>query len=465
MKILQKVFYMLIAALALVSCDRDYDAPPLNEPKYDGPKANITIASLKEQFSSATQDVPSLISTDLILRAYVSANDESGNIYKQIYLQDETGAIPILADYNGVYGLYRVGQEVYVNLKDLCISVYGDEQQIGIPGGNLYRLLQTDFEKHVQLNGWPDKSKVQPKVITNISSVNENVAEMTFRLVRLEGVYFVNGGKDTFAPTTGYGTQTLKDSYGNSIDVRTSNYAKFASETLPIGKGTVIAILGRFRGAWQVTIPTGDDFFDFDGIVPGEGGGTDPDPEPGGETVLFKETFGDGYYPNGSRPKIADFTDFDMKAPIVYSDASGLNDIRSMAGDHGAHAWFKAGTTETYLTISHINTSSYTTVTLTYEVAANLYNAADAINLNVLSVKCNGTSMTFTPASQEVSKANGDDGKFYTFTVSDIPIVSDLTIEFCASSQNTVGLRLDNIKLTANSGSGGNQGGGEIVPN
>ena len=45
MKILQKVFYMLIAALALVSCDRDYDAPPLNEPKYDGPKANITIAS------------------------------------------------------------------------------------------------------------------------------------------------------------------------------------------------------------------------------------------------------------------------------------------------------------------------------------------------------------------------------------------------------------------------------------
>ena len=54
MKILQKVFYMLIAVLALASCDRDYDAPPLNEPKYDGPKANITIASLKQQFAAAT---------------------------------------------------------------------------------------------------------------------------------------------------------------------------------------------------------------------------------------------------------------------------------------------------------------------------------------------------------------------------------------------------------------------------
>ena len=43
MKILQKVFYMLIAALAFVSCDRDYDAPPLNDPKYDGPKANIQL--------------------------------------------------------------------------------------------------------------------------------------------------------------------------------------------------------------------------------------------------------------------------------------------------------------------------------------------------------------------------------------------------------------------------------------
>lgn len=463
MKILQKVFYMLIAALALASCDRDYDAPPLNEPKYDGPKANITIASLKEQFASATQDVPSLISTDLILKAYVSANDESGNIYKQIYIQDATGAIPILADYNSVYALYRVGQEVYVNLNGLCISVYGDEKQIGIPGGNLYRLLQKDFEEHVLLNGWPDKSKVQPVVVTDISSVNANVSEMTFRLIQLEGVYFEKGGKDTFAPTTGYGTQILKDSHGNSIEVRTSNYAKFATETLPIGKGTVIGILGRFRGAWQLTIPTGNDFFGFDGIVPGDD--PEPDPEPGGETVFFKETFGSGYYPNGSRPKIADFTDSDMKAPIVYSDASGLNDIRSMSGDHGAHVWFKASDSETYFTISHINTSSYDKVTLTYEVAANLYNPGDAINLNVLSVKCNGTAMTVSPASQEVSKTNGDDGKFYTFTVNDIPISSDLTIEFIASGQNNVGLRLDNIKLTANSGSGGEQGGGEIIPN
>lgn len=82
---------MLVASLALVSCDLDYDAPPLNEPIYDGPKANITIASLKQQFSMATENTPALITNDLVLQAYVSANDESGNIYKQIYLQDATG--------------------------------------------------------------------------------------------------------------------------------------------------------------------------------------------------------------------------------------------------------------------------------------------------------------------------------------------------------------------------------------
>lgn len=96
MKVTQKIFsFLVLAAAVLTGCERDYDAPPLNEPVYDGPSANITIADLKENCKNATQETPIEITNDWVLRAYITGNDESGNIYKQVIVQDETGAMPI----------------------------------------------------------------------------------------------------------------------------------------------------------------------------------------------------------------------------------------------------------------------------------------------------------------------------------------------------------------------------------
>lgn len=63
-----------------------------------------------------------------------------------------------------------------------------------------------------------------------------------------------------------------------------------------------------------------------------------------------------------------------------------------------------------------------------------------------------------------VSNANGDNGKFYSIEIDNLPIAENVTIEFFASAgQNTLGLRLDNIKLTADPQEGGG-GDGPIVP-
>ena len=40
------------------------------------------------------------------MKAVITANDESGNIFKKIYLQDETGAIEMEVDQNSVYNYY-----------------------------------------------------------------------------------------------------------------------------------------------------------------------------------------------------------------------------------------------------------------------------------------------------------------------------------------------------------------------
>lgn len=47
MKLFNRISLLLISSLVFAACERDYDAPPLNEPKYDGPAANTTIEELR----------------------------------------------------------------------------------------------------------------------------------------------------------------------------------------------------------------------------------------------------------------------------------------------------------------------------------------------------------------------------------------------------------------------------------
>ena len=119
MKLIQKIYTLplLILAVLMTSCERDYDAPPLNEPVYTGAKPNTTLIQLKKRYSAATAETPIEIMEDYVVKAYITGNDESGNIFKQIIVQDATAALPIQLDQGSVYATYRRGQEVFINLK------------------------------------------------------------------------------------------------------------------------------------------------------------------------------------------------------------------------------------------------------------------------------------------------------------------------------------------------------------
>lgn len=236
MKLLRNISLPLIASLALFACERDYDAPLLTEPEYTGPAANITISELRTENAAAAEDAPIIITKDQVLKAVITGNDESGNIFKKIYLQDETGAIEMEVDQSSVYNYYPVGQTVYVDLNGLSISVYGDEQQLGHPEGYLFRTPWEDFEKHVSKDGWANPENAKPVVIDDISTINAAPDNYKFKLVQFTGVTFQNGGKSIFAPEDGYGEENITDSHGNTIMIRTSNYASFAGNKLPEGK-------------------------------------------------------------------------------------------------------------------------------------------------------------------------------------------------------------------------------------
>lgn len=454
MKLIQKIYTLplLVMAVLMTGCERDYDAPPLNEPVYTGAQPNTTLAQLKEKYSAATAETPVVITDDYIAKAYITGNDESGNIYKQIIVQDATAALPIQLDQGNVYTTYRRGQEVFINLKGMCVSVYGGEQQLGWPDGYLYRMPFANFKELVQKNGWPSADNAKPEVITDISVINLNVSKMTYRLVQLEGVHFVNGGKNTFATTSGFGEETLKDAHGNTITVRTSNYASFAYETLPIGTGTVVGILGRFNGTWQLTIPAYSDVFGFDGVEPEEGGGGET-----GETVLFSETFGEPQKDGNYWPYLKDYTGYDNPKELFSGSVDNLS-ARTQSGD--GNVWFPTGG-DYSLSIGSIDLKGATKVSLIYKMGVNVYQPTDVQNINTLSVKCNDTDLA-VPSKELAGTSNPY--VLEEIRIDDIAVSGTATLTFsCASATNVKGIRLYDVRLIA-PGTGEGGGGDVIAP-
>src|SRR5687767_239446 len=97
--VLSSLLMIFAASLILVSCKKKFDEPP--GPGDPNLVANTTIKDLK--LMHVTPGAIDVITMNVIIEGIVVANDKSGNLYKEIYIQDSTGGINILLDANSVY--------------------------------------------------------------------------------------------------------------------------------------------------------------------------------------------------------------------------------------------------------------------------------------------------------------------------------------------------------------------------
>lgn len=456
MKKLRNIALPLLASLALFACEKDYDAPLLTEPEYTGPEANITIKDLRAQTAAATQDAPVVLTQEQVLKAVVTANDESGNIFKKIYLEDETGAIEMEVDQSSVYNYYPVGQTVYIDLKGLSISVFGDEQQLGHPEGYLYRTPWEEFEKHVIRDGWANPENAKPLELDDISVINADPETYKFKLVTLKGVTFQNGGTAIFAPegSTGH-EETITDAHGNTLAVRTSGYANFAANKLPKGKGNLTGILGRFRGSWQFTIRTAEDIKDF--VEVPEEGGQGGETQPGVTETIFEETFatGVGTFTIENKEMASALTFVwkhdNFKNP-GYMKASAFKDSVSYASD-------------SWLISPEIDLTAANAATLTFDHAINKGDVAHVKTNHLVNVsKDNGQTWTTLsgvsyPAGNSWEFSGSGDVNLSAYVGSKIK----LAFQYKSSDGVSDTWEVKNVKVTATKGGSGSGDGGNVI--
>ena len=269
-----KIFNYIMSAFAcvmLASCMGDsYDEPDLKQSPYGNNGINeeniISIAQLKEMYKTniLTSYSYAQVTEDLKIKGVVTGNDISGNIYNEVPIQDETGAIIIAVAQGGIYGYLPVGTEIIVSLKDLYVGNYGKQAEVGVPttnsSGSTYvgRMSRMLWNDHFKITGV--MKDVEPELFAdgatgaattwNIDADGGKlgvIKNVSIRNVTPQSVYAEPSGKTSVS-------WYFNEFKGTSIMIYNSPYCDFASKVLPQGKCNITGIVKRYNNYWEIII-------------------------------------------------------------------------------------------------------------------------------------------------------------------------------------------------------------------
>ena len=280
MKRINLYLSMLLLMVIAVGCSDEFDTPPMVVPTAEH-KPNMSVADFKTQYWQDANNYIDTVKEDVVIHGYVSSTDVSGNIYKTLYIQDETGGLAISVNANSLYNTYRIGQEIVLPMKDLFIGKYNGQQQIGYPQWYAARSVWEAtflplelFQSVVEINGLPDVSALDtiPCTIDQLKETPESFQKWQGQLVKFSNVKFQDAdGTVTFAEASATTNRNIVDADGNVLVMRNSNYADFRANILPMGTGDVVGLLSYYNtsasktdgGTWQLYIRTPNDCIGF----------------------------------------------------------------------------------------------------------------------------------------------------------------------------------------------------------
>lgn len=250
----------------MTSCSDDYTYPPMIVPEASM-EANTSIADLKELYwqndrNYCSDILPLSDGSDMIIKGRVVSNDSTGNIFKNVIIDDGTAALTIAINSYDLYESYQYGQEVVIRATGLQIGGYNGLMQMGSESEyngkpSMTFMTKELFDSHAEVSGLANAELVVPKVYTIPELDEAKKSQQTLcltqsMLVKIENVSFEDAGQQ-FAPdkTT---DRYIKDAQGNRLNVRCSSYSTFKNDIIPSGTGSVTGILSYYGTNWQLML-------------------------------------------------------------------------------------------------------------------------------------------------------------------------------------------------------------------
>ncbi|WP_089741637.1 DUF5689 domain-containing protein [Chryseobacterium taihuense] len=272
-----KYFFVMTAAMIISGCVHDdkYDEPNLEGVQcIQDFTANTTLKQLREKYTLnnptgaayvfPADTTPNDPSDDLYIEGYVSSTDETGNIYKTIYIQDAlenpTHGFTISVDAVSNYTKFPQGNKIYVKLNGLAVGVYGGVVQLGMKTGAETQngAVSRIPEKMVPFSIFRScniSGKIVPKIMTSAQMVSAN-DNLIGCLIQMNNAEFDNRILCTnYAPNGVTVDRAIRDNTSSTARVvRNSGYASFANQILPSGNGKFVGIYSKFNSTYQMYI-------------------------------------------------------------------------------------------------------------------------------------------------------------------------------------------------------------------
>lgn len=213
--------------------------------------ANAPIESMRELYANGTIR----IEEDIIIAGFVTANDYSGNFYKTFVIEDDTGAVEILAGFYDLHATYNEGRRVAIYTQGLCLGEYNGVMQLGRAVNSYSDYRIEPFGSAALMEEYVVRGKTYDKRRAEKRSIKELSESECGKLICVERVLF---GRDTTvcwahgeALQGKYtnGVHQFRDNSGDSLLVVTSSYCDFASLTVTCDTVNLTGILmyGKFN--------------------------------------------------------------------------------------------------------------------------------------------------------------------------------------------------------------------------
>lgn len=252
---------ILLSLTVAASCTNDDVKIPVlncNQPDFD---VNKTVADIKGN----SAEIVAQYTYDDVIEGYVVSSDEKGNFFKSLSFQTlATATTPAIGfsvpvDATNLYVDYRVGNKVYVKMKNQYTDLYYGGLRIGylyvsaFNQGGVGRLSQNDYKKvlHASCTNVKEEQLVRSIGLGEINDSQLNT------LIELSEVQFTEPaiGRHYFEETNNVGGATnwnLVDKNGNQLIFRTSSFADFSKSIVPGGSGKVRGVLTKYAKDYQL---------------------------------------------------------------------------------------------------------------------------------------------------------------------------------------------------------------------
>ena len=258
MKILNQnlLFIFLFGLLPLTSCveDDDFDTPQFEQtpPEIDG--TIISLSALEGILAQNDNGPFTFEGTNNVVEAYVISNDESGNFFRELIVQDQpenpTYGVAVQIDVNPLFTKYDFGRKIYIKLDGLSVGQReGNEARLGIVDGiNIAGIPESFVEEHL----------IRDTLIADIIPVQKQLSDLSFSDVntyieltdvQFSNSYFSNNTSATYASEANDefdGERVLESCVSpRELIFSTSTFADFKGLLLPPGSGSLKGILTR----------------------------------------------------------------------------------------------------------------------------------------------------------------------------------------------------------------------------